>query len=124
MIDVPGGALRQRAPVAYQERGGLREPVASRFVLHGDTLGVVVGAYDHSRPLTIDPTLAYATYLGGDGIDAAYDVTVDADGNAYVAGFTSSASFATDGAFQGAAKAAPATPSSPSSTPTAAASSG
>jgi hypothetical protein len=101
VIAAPGGTLRQLAPVAYQERGGVREPVASRFVLHGDTVGVAVGAYDRSRPLTIDPTLAYATYLGGDGVDAAYDVKVDADGNTFVAGYTSSASFATDGAFQG-----------------------
>ena len=101
VIAVPGGTLRQLAPVAYQERGGAREPVAGRFVLHGDTVGIALGAYDHSRPLTIDPTLAWATYLGGDGIDAAYDVTLDADGNAYVAGYTSSAGFASDGAFQG-----------------------
>jgi hypothetical protein len=100
-IATAGGTLIQRAPVAYQRRGGVREPVASRFVLHGDTVGIAVGAYDRSRPLVVDPTLAYATYLGGDGIDAAYDVAVDADGNPYVAGFTSSAGFASDGAFQG-----------------------
>src|SRR5262249_12797413 len=39
--------------------------------------------------------LVYSTYLGGSGQDNATSIAVDAAGNAYVAGFTSSANFPT-----------------------------
>ena len=38
-------------------------------------------------------TLVYFTYLGGTGNDAALDLAVDADGSAYVTGFTDSTDF-------------------------------
>ena len=46
--------------------------------------------------------LIYSTFLGGEGNDVARDVAVDTAGNAYVAGFTDSASFTgvTGGSFQ------------------------
>ncbi|PYT30604.1 MAG: hypothetical protein DMG57_07735 [Acidobacteria bacterium] len=37
--------------------------------------------------------LLYATYLGGSGADSATSIWLDAEGNAYVAGYTSSADF-------------------------------
>jgi hypothetical protein len=54
-----------------------------------------VGAYDPSRPLTIDPSLSYSTYLGGNGDDEGFGIAVDAAGNAYVTGDTSSPNFPT-----------------------------
>lgn len=45
--------------------------------------------------------LVYSTYLGGNGGDAGYDIALDANGNAYVTGITSSSDFpTTPGAFQ------------------------
>jgi beta-propeller repeat-containing protein len=45
--------------------------------------------------------LVYSTYLGGLGFDAGQSIDVDADGNAYVAGNTTSSDFpSTAGAFQ------------------------
>ena len=41
----------------------------------------------------IDPVLNYSTYLGGSGADTAGGIAVDTAGNAYVAGFTTSADF-------------------------------
>jgi hypothetical protein len=60
-----------------------------------------LGRYDRRRPVVIDPVLAYSTYLGGSGGDAGNGIAVDAAGNAYVTGFTTSSDFpTTPGAFQ------------------------
>ncbi|GLX70373.1 SBBP repeat-containing protein [Paenibacillus glycanilyticus] len=45
--------------------------------------------------------LVYSTYLGGSGVDYGYGISVDAAGNAYVAGYTRSTDFpVTPGAYQ------------------------
>src|SRR5438093_194412 len=71
-----------------------------------EEVGFAVAAYDHARPLIIDPTLSYSTYLGGSGQipnnfeESARGIAVDAGGNAYVVGMTSSSDFPTTaGAF-------------------------
>lgn len=95
-----GRALVQRAPVIYQERAGARRPVAGRYVV--DDRGVVaieVAAHDASQALVIDPVLVYSTLLGGGSEDIGLDIAVDAAGNAYVTGRTSSLDLpATEGA--------------------------
>jgi hypothetical protein len=86
--------LRQHAPYVYQEVNGGRQPVAGSFVLNtqGSPPGEFrvhfdLGAYDHTRPLVIDPMVVdYSTYLGGTNYDYGYDVAVDTHGNAYVTG--------------------------------------
>lgn len=45
-------------------------------------------------------TAIYATYLGGDGDDAAADIAVNTAGNVYIAGSTKSTNFPTASAFQ------------------------
>jgi hypothetical protein len=52
-----------------------------------------IGAYDPGVPLVIDPTLVYASYLGGNAADYAYSVAVDASGCAYTVGETWSPNF-------------------------------
>jgi len=60
-----------------------------------------VASYNPAKPLVIDPTLAYSTYLGGSDFDFDEGITVDASGNAIVAGATLSSDFpTTSGAFQ------------------------
>ena len=46
-------------------------------------------------------TLLYSTYLGGSGMDAAFNLAVDHNGNAYVTGRTGSEDFPTVNALQG-----------------------
>jgi hypothetical protein len=86
--------VRVRAPFSYQLEGQARIPVASRYVLHADgTVGFALGRYDRRKALIIDPILSYSTLLGGSGLDEAVSVAVDATGNVYIAGTTSSAAF-------------------------------
>ncbi|HKR00217.1 MAG TPA: SBBP repeat-containing protein [Pyrinomonadaceae bacterium] len=93
ILQTDNGNLIQRKPVTYQEANGSRRTVAARYVIRDGQVGFEVGDYDTSRPLIIDPILSYSTYLGGAGYDAAYSVTVDADGNAYIVGTTASADY-------------------------------
>lgn len=99
---VGGGEVRQSPPVSYQLDGaGRRVQVASRYEQRGGLrLGFSVGAYDTTRPLVIDPAVAYATYLGGDGFEDTYGVAVDAIGNVYVVGQTTSTIFSTSAPYQ------------------------
>jgi len=67
------------------------------------------GATANAFVAKFDPTgatLVFSTYLGGDGTDATIGIAVDAAGNSYVAGTTSSSNFPTQNAFQMTPKAA------------------
>ncbi len=87
LLTVAGTELRHHAPVIYQDSGGARARVAGNFVVR-DTgnVGFAVGNYDRTRPLVIDPTLAYSSFLGGAGFDSGLSVAVNQVGEAYVAG--------------------------------------
>ncbi|MBL8173075.1 MAG: SBBP repeat-containing protein [Bryobacterales bacterium] len=88
------GVLMKRPPVAYQRAGnGQRRPVDVRYALEGNEVTFELGGYDRRRALTIDPSVAYATYLGGEGLDTPTGLAVDGNGSAYVAGRTNSAFF-------------------------------
>ena len=89
ILTTPAGEIRHRRPVAFQRLGNTETPVEASFVLQGDRVGFQVGRYDPSLPLTIDPKLVWSSYLGGTGNDQGNDVAVDADGNAYITGYTS-----------------------------------
>ena len=85
-----------RHPAIYQMYGGKKQLVSGGFVRRSNRLiGFQLGAYDHHRQLVIDPTLAYSTYLGGNGTDDGWGIAVDATGNAYIVGQTTSTNFPT-----------------------------
>ena len=84
----------QKAPVIYQQRNGVRIPVKGRYVLHGaNEVGFVIGRYNHSLPLVIDPTVSYSTYLGGSREDAGNSIKIDSDGSMLITGRTTSPDF-------------------------------
>jgi hypothetical protein len=99
--------IRFEAPRVYQRIGQERQPVAGRFILHGENrVKFELGAYDRSRALVIDPVLAYSTYLGGKGNEACSAIlpsglptsgcpaiAVDSSGSIYIAGSTTSVDF-------------------------------
>ncbi|HET9493958.1 MAG TPA: S-layer homology domain-containing protein [Chloroflexia bacterium] len=87
-------ALTEKAPVAWQEIAGQRTPVSVAYTVGEDgTAGFAVGAYNGALPLTIDPTISYSTFLGGDNFDDAIGIAVDSQGYTYVAGHTDSLNF-------------------------------
>ena len=64
-------------------------------------MGFELAAYDPSRTLVIDPLLSYSTFLYGSGSDdKIWSIAVDASGNVYLTGETSSTNFPVAGAFQ------------------------
>ncbi len=93
------GEMHQHRPVVYQEHDGVRQSVSGRYVIQAhNRVAFEVGQYDSRRPLIIDPTFSFATYLGTPGEDlfglsatadsATYPaVAVDPQGNVYLTGF-------------------------------------
>ncbi|MGA9769668.1 MAG: SBBP repeat-containing protein [Blastocatellia bacterium] len=94
VLSTAAGEIRQRKPVAYQETNGARKEVSARFVMKGARqVGFEIAPYNTSKPLVIDPSLSYSTFLGGSEQDDGHGIAVDASGNAYITGFTASFNF-------------------------------
>jgi hypothetical protein len=104
---VPGatsqvGKLVEHAPVAWQDIDGERVPVRASYALAADgSVGFSIGSYNRAYPLVIDPTLEFATYLGGEDQDQGLAIVTDDTGAIYVTGEAQSVDFPTTaGAFQ------------------------
>jgi len=94
ILSSAAGDVLLHKPVAYQQQDGARQPVDARFVLEANNqVRFELGNYDRSRELVIDPSVSYATYLGGVSTDDALGITFDSSGNAYVTGETQSANY-------------------------------
>lgn len=88
------GDLTLNKPVAYQERNGVRQLVDARFILKANhQVGFELGTYDRTRELVIDPSLSYATYLGGASEDVGFGIAVDTLGDSFITGHSNSAAF-------------------------------
>jgi hypothetical protein len=113
LVDAVGSPLRLLKPVVYQlDDKQARTSIAGAYVLSAqNTVSFVLGDYDHSRPLVIDPEVVYSTMFGGTTLQTANEgtspnnlytgMTVDSNGDVYLSGVTSTINLpATAGAFQ------------------------
>lgn len=108
IVTLDGRELRMKKPAIYEEWAATAEqPLRRRKQIDGGytmaadgSVAFQVGPHDPRATLVLDPslTIAYATFLGGTGSDAAQSVALDAVGNVYIGGTTTSAAtFAEDG---------------------------
>jgi uncharacterized protein (TIGR03437 family) len=92
-VRTSSGLFQLRRPSVYQRVGDKRRQIACNYVMtDSNEIGFAVSGYDRSQPLVIDPVLSYSTYIGG-GNSTAVRVATDSQGNAYLAGATTSPSF-------------------------------
>ncbi len=89
--------IRWKKPVIYQQSaaGVRREVEGSYRFVDGEAVGFAVPDYDRRLPLIIDPVVTYSTFLGRNSNEGIFGVSVDASGNTYVAGITTSPEYAT-----------------------------
>ncbi len=90
--------LRIRTPLGEVKEGALRctqadgaTSVGARFRVDGHAVSVVLDAYDHAKPLVIDPPLVWSTYYGGGSFDGPRAIVCDnVNDVVYVVGYTNS----------------------------------
>jgi uncharacterized protein (TIGR03437 family) len=100
-LETAAGALTQRKPVLWQWHNGRRIPVDGRYEQRaGRQFALVIGKYDRSRPLIIDPTLVFYRSVGGSGPDQVDGLALDSQGNIVIAGQTASLDFPVAGGVQ------------------------
>ena len=81
------GDITMTAPVAYQHVDGIKKFVPVKYSISSSSYGFVLGDYEKTLPVVIDPLLA-STFLGGSGNDRGYDIAIDSSGNVFVTGYT------------------------------------
>jgi hypothetical protein len=113
LVDAVGSSLRLLKPVVYQLDDNLaRTSISGAYAISSqNAVSFVLGDYDHSRQLVIDPEVVYSTMFGGTTLETANEgtspnnlytgMTVDSNGDVYLSGVTSTINLpATAGAFQ------------------------
>jgi uncharacterized repeat protein (TIGR01451 family) len=64
-VELENGEVTVQKPVAYQDFADGRHKVDSQFIISDNNhLRFDLGAFDARRPLVIDPTISYATFIG------------------------------------------------------------
>lgn len=87
VVQTTVGTTTELAPRAWQTTAaGQRQPIACRYVLTGRTLTFALGPYDHTRALTIDPTVQFSSLTGSTADNWGFTATYDNAGNMYSGG--------------------------------------
>ncbi len=98
ILHTADGDSKFQKPFVYQMAGAERREVAGNYALaSGNRVTFAIAKYDRSLPLVIDPLfhplLTYSTFLGGTGDESGQGIAVDGNGDAFIAGSTSSTDF-------------------------------
>ena len=101
VITAGHGTLREDAPQAFQRSSCGMVPVDCAFlVTAGRTVSFLVGPYDWTVPLVIDPGINFSTFLGAEAGENVAIICYDGAGNICLVGTTVSSDFpTTDGAY-------------------------
>jgi len=96
-VHTPFGILLQGKPYTYQAG-----EIPSSFAINDNTVSFIIGEYDPTSILTIDPpTRIWGTYYGDTGTEVTSCVATDPSNNVYLSGWTTSTSWiATSGSHQ------------------------
>ncbi len=90
------GTVTEHKPVSYQQS----HEIKTKIKIEGEFISFDVGHYDFTQDLVIDPELDWSTYYGGNGSDIGHSVSVDKNGNVYLAGYTQSTNNIASGGYQ------------------------
>lgn len=82
----PMGSVTEKAPYTYYRHTDIS--ITSAYVLEGNTIRFQVE--ENNGNIVIDPSLEWATYMGGSSADWGMCASSDTAGNVYMAGRTSS----------------------------------
>jgi len=92
------GLMNEMKPLVYQtgtSGRALKKKISARWqVAGGNELQFALGEYDRTQTLYIDPIL-YSTFIGGNGNDESLNMAIDAGGNIYITGHTTSTNYPT-----------------------------
>lgn len=92
----------EQRPYAYQIDGTDTTVVASRYELEESTVRIVLGEYDTSREVVIDPILVFSTYTGSTADNWGTTATYDSYKNTYTSGLVFEIGYPTSlGAYDG-----------------------
>jgi len=103
VVETKWGSIVERKPLVYQIQDGKSVPIGCAYSMIGENRFSfeLEDSYNSEFALVIDPVLTYSTFLGGSGLDRAYDIASDAQGNAYIVGLTLSSDFPSLNPLQG-----------------------
>jgi len=96
LVQAKIGKLRLLKPIVYQDINGNQQEIESSYEIRSSgEVGFLLGEYNKSMTLRIDPVLSYSTFLGESNGEIGYGITADVEGNAYITGTTASNNFPT-----------------------------
>ena len=78
VLHTPGSDFRMHKPSIYQMIASKPRPIEGSFLKKGkQEVSFQIGPYDRTQTLVIDPSISYASFLGGSGIDEGNDLVLD-----------------------------------------------
>jgi gliding motility-associated-like protein len=86
VVRTSAGEVVEEAPISFQDTP-LRKEIPSHYLLHGDEVGFSFPqGYARELPLTIDPTISFASYSGSSADNFGFTATYDNEGHLYGGG--------------------------------------